>query len=502
MAVSIFIHTLNKKLFPLLFCLPFLVHGDLFELSHDDITYCVDPDWAPYESIVDGKHIGISHHYLLLISKYSDLNFTLYPTQTWQESLEAIAQGKCQLMPMLNVSPARQTTMSFSHSYFTSANVLYAHIQDPLLAGFSSLTTESIAVVEDYRLHHFLKDNFAFITIVPVENESAGLALLNDNKVDLFVGSFYSSNQIIHDRAYRHLRIVGITELDDQLKVGVAKSHEHLIPLINQAIKTFTTADHRSVFAQLRSEVVISKTDHTLALQVAFIALMIFLILFAFHIASLQQRKHLALKNNALHQLRKELEQKNSQLAELTVKDHLTGLYNRLHLNEHIDTNIKLKDRYNTACCIILIDIDDFKQFNDTYGHKVGDDVLKKVASVLLGISRGTDICARWGGEEFAILCPETTLEEAIFLAERFQERLAQCGVHNLSQQAKDNNDNSNDNDFAHQAQQTMPNITCSIGISELAKNSNETSWFMDADKAMYAAKAQGKNCIYINSLE
>lgn len=511
MFFSFFINTIQRCLLGILICLSTWVDAHSTNVHNTNIIYCIDPDWAPYESIVEGKHLGISHNYLKLITKYSGLTFTLYPTNTWQESLRAIAQGECQLMPMLNESPSRKANMSFSQSYFTSTNVLYALSEGPLLAGFSSLTTQSIAVVKDYRLHYFLRDNFAFISIKPVLNESEGLALLDDGKVDLFVGSFYSSNQLIHDKAYRNLKIVGITELDDKLKVGVAKSHEFLIPIINQAIDKFTSEDHRIVFAELRHEVVISKIDYTLTWQVAFIALMILIILLSFHFASLKQRKNLAIKNDTLHKLKRVLEHKNKQLAELTVKDHLTGLFNRLYLNEHIGTNIKLKDRYNTSCCLIMIDIDDFKKFNDTYGHQVGDDVLKRVARVLLDVTRETDICTRWGGEEFAILCPETSLEEATYLAERFQESLA-----SLKQaQAKSNSYQNtqppnlepkehtlNQKNIAYQVNEAQPfyRVTCSIGIAELSKNSNEISWFVEADSAMYSAKAQGKNSIFINS--
>lgn len=121
---------------------------------------------------------------------------------------------------------------------------------------------------------------------------------------------------------------------------------------------------------------------------------------------------------------------------------------------------------------MMLIDIDDFKLFNDKYGHKVGDEVLKSVANTLKLVSRETDICARWGGEEFVILCPETNLHDAQILAERFLVAL------------KTN-------------EQLANNVTCSIGVAELTEGETESGWFNQADKAMYEAKAKGKNCIH-----
>ncbi|WP_286262869.1 transporter substrate-binding domain-containing diguanylate cyclase [Thalassotalea atypica] len=461
-----------------LFWLPLLLIFCKAVQADNNFTYCVDPSWAPYESIESGQHVGISSHYLALISQYSGLNFTLFPTKSWQESMTAFKQGQCKVIPMLNQSEQREKTMAFSQEYFNASNVLYTNTATNklLLAGFSSLTNDRVAVVQGYRLHDFLESQYPNLTIIPVLNEEMGLKQLSEHNVEFFVGSFYSSNRLIQKLTLTNIKIAGISELQDRLKIGVSHDIKHILPQINSAIAQLSARDHRHVFNQIQRTEVVARTDYTLVWKVTGVALLILLIIIIKHYESLKQRKILSVKNSALERLRAALEHKNEQLAELTIKDHLTDLYNRLHLNEHIEANMRLKERYNSPCCLILIDIDDFKKFNDEHGHKVGDDILKQVAQVLKEVSRNTDICARWGGEEFAILCPETELEAALALASRFQDKLATLRSPNHKQ------------------------VTCSIGISEIASGENESKWFTNTDEALYQAKAKGKNCIHINT--
>ena len=115
-----------------------------------------------------------------------------------------------------------------------------------------------------------------------------------------------------------------------------------------------------------------------------------------------------------ISELQKEIK-KNEFLAE---KDALTKVYNRYKFEEILNQEMQRAKRYNTELSLILIDIDHFKDINDTYGHNVGDEILAKVAKLIEGRIRETDILARWGGEEFVILIPETDQSGAIQLAE------------------------------------------------------------------------------------
>ena len=150
--------------------------------------------------------------------------------------------------------------------------------------------------------------------------------------------------------------------------------------------------------------------------------------------------------------------------------DKLTGLYNRLKLDELMLIKIEAFRRYNVDFSIILLDIDNFKSVNDTYGHDVGDYVLQTIAKTLRTHIRITDIIGRWGGEEFLIICNNTNLDNSKILAENIRKIVENIKFDKVG------------------------NKTISLGLSEFQKDDDVKSIFKRADDALYEAKTTGKN--------
>ena len=437
------------------------------------VNYCIDPNWAPYESTQNDQHIGISKQYFNLIEQKTSLTFNLIETKDWQQSLAFVKSGQCQLLPMLNKSPVRDTFLTFSNIYFRAPNALYGHYDQKMLGNLSAISTQTVAVVAQYRMFGYLNDNYPNMNIIAVKNEEEGLTRVENKEIDYFVGSFYSANKIIQDAFLTNLRIVGIAEVEDNLRIGVNKQSEYLLPYLNEAIAKLTEQDHQQVFSYFKVLNTVKHTDYTFAIRIAIFGGIIIFILLIGYRRSLHYSNKLVTKNSVLKKLHHQLDEKNQLLAELAIRDPLTNLYNRSHLSEVISQQINLKNRYNKNACLLMIDIDNFKTINDTLGHSLGDDILKYFAMVLTECAREVDIVARWGGEEFVLLCPETEMPDALRIAERFQQSLIEF---------------KNDN---------YPNVTCSIGIAALSGESTADEWFILADNAMYKAKAQGKNSIF-----
>lgn len=156
--------------------------------------------------------------------------------------------------------------------------------------------------------------------------------------------------------------------------------------------------------------------------------------------------------------------------------DPLTGIGNRKFLNTRLREEIDKAKRSGKELCLLLLDVDHFKKFNDTYGHNVGDHVLKVVARTLKNDIKGRDICARYGGEEFCIALPETELKDAMTVAEKIRIRLG-----NKILAAKNTGEN-------------YGSVTVSIGISVYRKNESPAELFRRADAALYRAKDSGRN--------
>ncbi len=168
----------------------------------------------------------------------------------------------------------------------------------------------------------------------------------------------------------------------------------------------------------------------------------------------------------------------NAQLYELATKDGLTKLYIHRHFYFLLESEIKRVQRYHHVLSIIMMDIDNFKHVNDTYGHLVGDMVLKEIASTIQKTIRHVDIPARYGGEEFTIILPETPVLNSVTIAERLRQKISEIEV--------------------KVDEQTIIRPTVSIGIAEFPNAAEDIKELIDwADKALYVSKENGKNCIH-----
>jgi len=169
------------------------------------------------------------------------------------------------------------------------------------------------------------------------------------------------------------------------------------------------------------------------------------------------------------------LQEANRRLEELATTDDLTGLANRRRFMEVLKLEVERSRRHGSNLALVMIDIDGFKAINDAYGHAFGDRVLVEVAKALQGDARVTDLAARYGGDEFMVLMPETRVEEALGAVERMRKRIAERPVSD--------------------GKRTLP-ISVSAGISAAEADRTATSDTLIhlADEAMYAAKYAGGN--------
>lgn len=190
-----------------------------------------------------------------------------------------------------------------------------------------------------------------------------------------------------------------------------------------------------------------------------------------------QINKQLVQAKMALEKLTRELEQKNKVLDNLANLDGLTGIYNHRYFQNTLEQEISRATRRENSLALLLIDIDHFKNFNDTYGHQTGDFVLKEFAETLKKHLRNYDTLARYGGEEFAVILPESTEEEAMVVAEK------------LRQAVEDNIFTDNRNEYR---------VTASFGIAACAPaiidDFSKSSFISKADEALYDAKDKGRN--------
>jgi len=177
---------------------------------------------------------------------------------------------------------------------------------------------------------------------------------------------------------------------------------------------------------------------------------------------------------NVVNSYQSKLEIKNRSLLKLVNVDHLTKIHNRKSIETILIKELKRVKRYNHKLSLIIIDIDDFKDINDTYGHNVGDKVLKNIAKVVTSTIRESDYFGRWGGEEFIVISPETSLNNAFVVADKIRENIFSYNFEEAGQ------------------------VSCSVGVAESTSQDTYQTIVHNADIALYQAKNSGKNKVIV----
>ena len=184
-----------------------------------------------------------------------------------------------------------------------------------------------------------------------------------------------------------------------------------------------------------------------------------------------QGREELAAINETLRQ-------KNFELHEISIRDSLTGLYNRKYLMETLDKEVSRSQRHSHSFSLLVIDIDHFKKYNDTYGHLAGDEVLRRLAAVFTESIRSSDYAARYGGEEFIIILPETGAGQGVEAVERIRHKMAEERFGGEDESIK---------------------VTISVGVASYPENGEDAETVIrNADAALYEAKELGRNRVVL----
>ena len=177
-----------------------------------------------------------------------------------------------------------------------------------------------------------------------------------------------------------------------------------------------------------------------------------------------------------LEQSNLRMEQSNEALRELAIRDGLTGLFNHRHFKDVLQRELTRAERYDRPLCMLMLDVDHFKNYNDTHGHPAGDEVLKTLADIISTRLRDVDTSARYGGEEFAILLPETARKAGTLVAEDIR-----AGMESYP--------------FKGRESQPLGKVTVSFGVAEFPADGEDAASLIErADEALYRAKDEGRN--------
>ena len=191
------------------------------------------------------------------------------------------------------------------------------------------------------------------------------------------------------------------------------------------------------------------------------------------NLSAIREQRYLL---NSLSRQNEELGTLNKKFRELAIRDGLTGLYNHRHGESRLFDEFDRARKFKRKLSLLFIDLDHFKIFNDANGHQAGDEVLHSLGKLMSSAARDSDTVARWGGEEFIIIAPETDEEQACQLAESIRKQVAEFA-------------------FPHADKQPLGHVSLSLGVATLADHIENAEKLLGlADKAVYKAKESGRN--------
>jgi diguanylate cyclase (GGDEF)-like protein len=415
------------------------------------IKMCVDPDWVPFEWINEqGRHEGIAADLVQLVAHRVGLRIELFPVKSWDESLAAAKAKQCQILSFLNQTPERDKWLIFTDPIFYDQNIIITREEHPYIGDPRGLSDHSVAVPSGTMIEERLRANYPDLKIVTTNSESEAIALVSERKADMTIRSLIVAAYAIKKEGLFNLKIAGqIPEYSNKLRIGVLKEETLLRDILDKGVKTITAQEREAIANKYVAISVYQGIDYTLIWQIILGGGFVILVVLYWN------RKLTAL---------------NQELERLSITDRLTGLFNRLKLDDVFDSEIQRSLRYGQPFSVILLDIDHFKQVNDTHGHQVGDQVLIAVAKILAINSRRTDFVGRWGGEEFMVICPHTDQMGAMALAENLRQILQS-------------------HDFPVVRQKTA-----SFGVTTYQPGDHPNSMVARADEALYEAKRKGRN--------
>ncbi len=420
-----------------------------------EVTFCVDPDWPPFEQIdAQGQHVGIAADLLKLVAHRSGMNLQLVPTQNWDDSIAASQAGRCQVLSFLNQSPKRDAWLVFTDPVLVDENVVITREEHPFVPDLAGLSNEILVLPKGTSVEERLRRDFPNLKIVLVDSEAQAFKMVSERQADLTMRSLIVAADTIKRQGWFNLKIAGqVPGYGNRLRIGVLKSQAALRDRLNQGVASISAIERQKIIDQHVAIQMVTAVDYTL---IGWLAAMLAAVLLT-----------------SVYWISR-LRRVNAQLKVLSTHDALTGLRNRSGFDALYENELERSRRQQQALSVVLLDIDFFKRINDGHGHPVGDRVLQEVAYLLKQGARTIDHVIRWGGEEFLLLCPSTSTEQAQALAERMLQATRQ-----------------------HDFGLGQP-VTLSAGVATLELHDAPGQMFEAVDAALYQAKTQGRNRVVL----
>ncbi|CAA6604391.1 putative Sensory transduction histidine kinase [Rhodospirillaceae bacterium LM-1] len=446
--------------------------GDMTYLQQiGRLRYCAHPDLLPLEAItLDGAHTGVSSEFVKMMSERMDVPMQLIQTRSWEESLGFIGERRCDLVPMASRPATSDSSLKFTSPWLSPELVIATRHDQIYISDIKQVLGNKVGVVRDSAAMSILRASFPNLELVEMDSVSAGLKDVDKGRLFGFVDILPLISRTMQSEAVKSVKISGGIGLSAPYAIGVHPSDAKLAEILDHAVTSIDREAVQTVYKRWLAVAYVDRVDYSYLWQLLAGVFVVGLFVLYHFRKGMRVTAELRAAHSQVEAANRSLDEKNQALDRLARTDSLTGLFNRHMINETLGEEVKRYQRYGTVFSVILLDIDHFKAVNDTHGHQTGDVVLRKAADLLRRHTRESDLVGRWGGEEFLIICPSTTLEGAMRLAEILRAELPRLAVGD------------------------EPKQTASFGVAASLPGETTDQLIGRADRALYQAKEAGRN--------
>jgi diguanylate cyclase (GGDEF)-like protein len=465
--------------------------------KNNTLRYCIHPSRFPLEQLDwQNNHEGMSASFLTRLQKQQDIQFQLYPTSSWAESLSALKEGQCDLIPMAIETHKNQDKLQFTTPWHNAANVIIGAIDAPFIDHINELSQRSIGISQDSALIELLEQRYPDLNLVPVPNALSGIQQVRQRKLYGFIGGLATTSHLLQKEGMGDVRVLGRLPMDSNYSIAIAPNASNTANTSDTSPNThdianasnITDASDTLIFLSLMQKLQDNlNKDDLKAIENDWTAVKLeqsvdYSRLWQLAIAATLLLAALMYWNRKLGSLNNQLKQANERLAHISITDELTGLGNRNYLNQVFSDYRQECYQQHRLFAVALVDADHFKLVNDHHGHHTGDQCLKALADMMQKqFNHPEDHLVRFGGEEFIVLTSGQDYQQLCQRLDLLRQVVSKHpvqGVHGTL------------------------HFTISIGalIRHVKPEDSLDFWLHKADSALYQAKKSGRNRLTLHS--
>ncbi len=386
----------------------------------------------------------------------------------WDEAQDKVLLGQADALLHINPSRERDAIYDFSQALRCSEFSIFKQHDNRSIYSARDLKGKVVGVESGGYPFHMLK-NMEQVQLVIIDDWEKGFGKLGSQEIDAIV-----ADRWIGEYHLARSRVEGIEILEKPIEslyshIAVKKGNQQILDLINSGLEALyddgTMAD---ILNEWQGKKVVYFTEESLRRRIWLISSGVLVSVVLLSVISLRKFKQLS--------------RMNEELEQMTMLDPLTGLYNRRYFDVVLEKVWYENKQKMHQVSVIMIDIDKFKHYNDTYGHLAGDGCLKQVAKVIKHALNGPeDVIARFGGEEFVILLSNSSADQAMVIAEKIRDKIEKLCIKHKDAVTK---------------------VTISLGIASSVPDKKQTPerLIKIADQALYQAKSEGRNRVVLAS--